>query len=87
MVVVVLVLDNESGEIMMGPKIQSKGFIFESQYAHILLDAEAIVMDVYEKIPTGSWKKLRDRIKSSLRRYFRKTLERDPVIVPLVINI
>ncbi len=87
MVVMILVLDNESGEIMMGPQIQSKGFLFEQQYAHILKGAESIVMDVYEKIPAGSWKKLRDRIKSALRRYFRRTLGRDPVIVPLVINI
>jgi ribonuclease J len=87
MVVMILVLDNESGEIMMGPQIQSKGFVFEQQYAHILKEAESIVMDVYQKIPTGSWKKLRDRIKAALRRYFRKSLGRDPVIVPLVITI
>ncbi|HMB32367.1 MAG TPA: ribonuclease J [Desulfohalobiaceae bacterium] len=87
MVVMILVLDNESGEIMIGPQIQSKGFVFEQQYAHILKGAESIVMDVYEKIPTGSWKKLRDRIKAALRRYFRKSLGRDPVIVPLVITI
>jgi ribonuclease J len=87
MVVVVMVMDDETGEIMMGPRIQSKGFIFEQQYAHILEEAEAIVMDVYENIPPKSWKKLRDRIKAALRRYFRKTLDRDPVIVPLVINV
>jgi len=87
MVVVVLVMDDETGEIMMGPRIQSKGFIFEQEYAHILEEAESIVLDVYENIPPKSWKKLRDRIKSALRRYFRKTLDRDPVIVPLVINV
>lgn len=87
MVVVVLVLDNETGEIIMGPRIQSKGFIFEQHYAHILEDAEGIVMQVYRKSFQGKRKKLRDRIKQSLRRYFRKTLDRDPVIVPLVINI
>lgn len=87
MVIVVLVVDDESGEILMGPKIQSKGFIFEQQYGHILDDAEDIVLAVYEKATHGAWKKLRDKIKSSLRRYFRKTLDRDPVVVPLVITI
>ena len=87
MVVVVMVLDTESGEIIMGPRLESKGFIFEQQYAHILDDAQSIIMDVYEKIPAGAWKKLRDRTKSALRRYFRKALGRDPVIVPVIINI
>ncbi|MFO8032724.1 MAG: ribonuclease J [Desulfohalobiaceae bacterium] len=87
MVIVVLVLDNETGEILVGPRIQSKGFIFEQQYSHILQEAEPVVMDVYHKIPAGSTKKLRDRIKSALRRHFRRTLDRDPVIVPLVITV
>ena len=87
MVVVVLVVDTESGEIILGPRLESKGFVFEQLYAHILEDAQSIILDVYEKIPTGSWKKLRDRIKSALRRYFRKSIGRDPVIIPLVINI
>ncbi|MFP4048348.1 MAG: ribonuclease J [Desulfovermiculus sp.] len=87
MVVVVMVLDTESGAIIMGPRLESKGFIFEQQYAHILTEAESIIMDVFEKIPAGAWKKLRDRIKSALRRYFRKSLGRDPVIVPVIIKI
>lgn len=87
MVVVVLVLDNDTGEIIMGPRIQSKGFIFEQEYSHILDSAESIIMDVYAKIPARNWKKIRDRVKSALRRHFRKTLGRDPVVVPVIINV
>jgi ribonuclease J len=87
MVVVILVVDNDTGDIVMGPRFESKGFIFEQQYAHILEEAESITLDVFDKIPTGSWKKLRERIKSALRRYFRKSIGRDPVIIPLVINV
>jgi len=87
MVILLMVLDSESGEILMGPKIQSKGFIFEQDYAHILEEAESIVMDVYAQVPSTQWKKLRQRSKAALRRYFQRTLDRDPVIVPLVINI
>ena len=87
MVVLLLVLDNDSGEILMGPKIQSKGFIFEQEYAHILEEAESIVLDVYSQVPRTAWKKLRQRSKAALRRYFQRSLGRDPVIVPLVINV
>ncbi|MCF8108900.1 MAG: ribonuclease J [Desulfohalobiaceae bacterium] len=86
-VVVLLVVDTESGTIILGPRLESKGFVFEQLYSHILDEAESIVLDVYEKIPAGAWKKLRDRIKSALRRYFRKSIGRDPVIIPLIINI
>lgn len=87
MVIVVLVVDEASGEISMGPDIMSKGFVFEQQYRHLLDDAKCIVLDVHENITPGETTKLKERIRSALRRFFRKVLGRDPVVVPLVISI
>ncbi|ADU63179.1 MAG: ribonuclease J [Pseudodesulfovibrio sp.] len=87
MVIVVLVVDEATGEISMGPDIMSKGFIFEQQYMHLLDDAKCIVLDVHENIAPGDTAKLKERIRSALRRFFRKVLGRDPVVVPLVITI
>lgn len=87
MVIVLLVVDENTGEISVGPEIVSKGFVFEQRYAHLLEDAKCIVLDVHENIPPGSTKKLKERIRSALRRFFRRVLDRDPVVVPLVISI
>ncbi len=87
MVIVLLVIDKATGEISIGPDIVSKGFIFEQQYAHLLEDAKCIVLEVFENIPPGDTKRLKERIRSTLRKFFRKVLERDPVVVPLVISI
>jgi ribonuclease J len=84
LVVVTMILDEESGEIALGPEILSRGFIFEKEYAHLLEDAKCIVLDIYENIPPGQTEKLKERIRSSLRRFFRKVLERDPVVLPVV---
>ncbi len=86
MVIVVLVVDEASGEITMGPDIMSKGFVFEQQFSHVLDDAKCIVLDVHENIAPGETTKLKERIRSALRRFFRKVLGRDPVVVPLVIT-
>jgi ribonuclease J len=87
MVIVVLVVDEATGEISMGPDIMSKGFVFEEEYRHLLDDAKCIVLDVHENIAPGDTTKLKERIRSALRRFFRKVLGRDPVVVPLVISI
>lgn len=87
MVIVVVVVDEATGEITMGPDIMSKGFVFEQQYSHLLDDAKCIVLDVHENIAPGETTKLKERIRSALRRFFRKVLDRDPVVVPLVISI
>jgi ribonuclease J len=87
LVIVLLVIEEKTGEITLGPNIISKGFVFEQQYSHVLEDAKCIVLDIFENIPPGNPDKLKERIRSSLRRFFRKILERDPVVVPLVITL
>lgn len=87
MVIVTLVVDDETGEILVGPDISSKGFVFEQQYSHLLEDAKCIVLDIFENVPPGETSKLKERIRSSLRRFFRRVIDRDPVVMPLVMQI
>ncbi len=87
MVIVVLITDMATGEIIIGPDISSKGFVFEQEYSHVLEDAKCIVLDIHENVPPDDISKLKERIRSSLRRFFRKVLGRDPVVVPLVMTI
>ncbi len=87
MVVVLLVVDKDTGEITLGPDIVSKGFVFEQQYAHLLEDAKCVVLEEVEMGGAGNLKRLKERVRGALRRFFRKVLERDPVVVPLIIAV
>lgn len=87
MVIVVLVVDDTGWEVLHGPEMLSKGFVFEQHYNHVLEDAKCIVLDIFENIPPGETERLQDRIRSSLRRFFRKVLERDPIVVPVITTI
>ena len=85
--VIVLLVQDEYGTIVFGPTIESKGFIFEQHFAHVLEDAKCIILDIIEGNPRGPAYKLEERIRSSLRRFFRKVLDRDPIVIPLVVQI
>ncbi len=87
LVVVSIIIDENTGEILRGPEVTSKGFVFEKKYSHLLEDAKCIILDVFENIPPGQTVKLKERIRSALRRFFRKVLGRDPVVIPLVITL
>ena len=84
LVVVIMVLDEASWTILQGPEIFSKGFVFEQQYSHVLEEAKGLVLDNFEGSPAGNLEKLQERVRSSLRRFFRKILDRDPIIVPVI---
>jgi ribonuclease J len=87
MVHVVLIIDEDTGNILVGPEIMSKGFVFEQHYSHLLEDSKCIVLELFEELPPDDHEQLKDRIRSQLRRFFRQILGRDPVIVPLVIGV
>ena len=84
LVVVVLVLSREPWVILQGPELFSRGFVFEQQFSHVLEDAKCLVLDSVEGSPPGELDKLQERIRTSLRRFFRNILDRDPIIVPAI---
>jgi ribonuclease J len=87
MVLVVLVRDAESGSILHGPQMISKGFVFHQHFEHLLEDAKCLVLDQLEESRNASPEKLGEGIRASLRRFFRRILERDPVIVPIITDV
>jgi ribonuclease J len=84
MVIVVLVLDEESRDILHGPEIFSKGFIFESLYDHVLEEAKRLVLAEVAGEPDAAPDTIKDGIRSRLRRFFRRILDRDPVVMPII---
>ena len=86
-VVVVLVLAEETGEVIHGPDMISKGFVFEQQFSHLLEDAKCLALDHLETSPRLGIPRLGDRIRSSLRSFFRKVVGRDPVVVPVITEV
>jgi ribonuclease J len=84
MVVAILVLDAASLEVLHGPEVVSKGFIFEQHYSHVLEDARCIILEMLDETAPDEIDKLQERIRSALRRFFRKVMGRDPVVIPVV---
>ena len=84
LVVAILVLEGETLDILHGPEVISKGFVFEQQFSHVLEDARCLMLDVVEESEPGDVDKMQDKIRSALRRFFRKVMGRDPVVIPVV---
>ncbi|MBQ3060587.1 MAG: ribonuclease J [Desulfovibrio sp.] len=87
MVIVVLVMDAATGSVLHGPEMISKGFVFEQHYSHVLEDAKCLVLDEIEAARPGQLTRMQDGIRISLRRFFRRVLERDPIVVPVISEI
>ena len=90
MVIVVLTVDEQTGDIHYGPEIISKGFVFEELRGHILEDAKCVVLEIFDEIDRSSlieWDKVESDIQRQLKRFFYRVIERRPLILPIIIPV
>ncbi len=87
LVVVNLVFDEETGIVIYGPEIVSRGFVFETETGHLVQDAQCVILEIVEDVGPevpDRIKIIRARLQSTLRQYFYFTIGRRPVILPFV---
>jgi ribonuclease J len=89
-VVVNIAIDEETGIVVYGPEIVSRGFVFETATGHLLEDAKCVVLEIIEELGPevpDRVDKIRSKIQSALRKYFSFTIKRRPVILPFILEV
>ncbi|HOP47437.1 MAG TPA: ribonuclease J [Desulfobacteraceae bacterium] len=87
-VVVLLAVNEHSGEIIFGPDIVSRGFVIEEHGGLILDSAKTMVLEVLADLERPSsidWLEVKADIYKRLKRFFYNIINRSPLILPIVI--
>jgi len=90
LVIVNMAIDEESGYIIYGPKLASRGFVFETETGHLLEDAKCVILEIVDEIGPDTAhrvEKIRSKVQSALRKYFSFTIKRRPVILPFILEV
>ncbi len=89
LVVINMIIDEETGFVIFGPEIVSRGFIFETETGHILEEAKCIILEIIEDLSDMPHRAelLRKRLPGALREHFNYTIKRRPVILPFIIEL
>ncbi|RNC72612.1 MAG: ribonuclease J [Desulfuromonadales bacterium] len=90
MVVVIIAINQHTGELIYGPDIVSRGFVFEDESQEYLDETKKIVLDTLAGMTIearGDWGEVKQEVRRILRRFFNKTIERRPVILPLILEM
>ena len=88
--VVVLTLDRARGQVVAGPNIVSRGFVYVRESENLMDEAQKVVEEAVEKClrrRVTDWGKLKSVIRDSLGDYLWKKMKRDPVILPIIMEI
>lgn len=90
LVVVTMITDEETGVVLYGPELISRGFVFDSATGHLVDDAQCVILEIVEELEAGCESRLeliRTRLKKALKQYFSYTINRRPLIVPIIIEV
>jgi len=89
-VIVVVTVDAKSGEVLTGPEIITKGWVFAPEAEELLEEARAAVLASLEQAADSGgtdYETLRRHVRSALGRFVNERTRRRPMIVPIVMEV
>ncbi|MDE7469359.1 MAG: ribonuclease J [Desulfovibrionaceae bacterium] len=83
-VIINIVLNSHTWDIIGGPYIITRGFVFEQSYRNMLNDSKNIVYEELDELEKYDRELFKDKLRSGYRRFFKAILQRDPIIIPIL---
>ena len=90
MIVVVVSVSTDDGEILSGPEIITRGFVYVKESGDLLDELRDIVIEVLEDPELqqrGDWAALKSAVKRELSDYLYKITKRNPMILPVIMEV
>lgn len=89
MVLAVMAIHQQTGELVAGPDLVSRGFIRAEEGEEVMQQAKSVILETLKNINREARtdpSELQEEVRKALRRYFSKTLERRPVVLPFIVE-
>ena len=89
-IVVVLTLEGGSGQVLAGPDIVSRGFVYVRDAGDLMDDAQALLNSTMEHLMDNGvtdWGKIKQEIKDALSSFVWKETKRRPMIIPIIMEV
>ena len=87
---IVVSISAETGELLTGPDIISRGFVYMRESSDLLDGARDIIVDIIDdcaKKQVTEWTTIKGRIKKAVRNYLYENTKRSPMILPIIIDM
>ena len=89
-IIVVLTLESGSAQVLAGPDIVSRGFVYVKGAEDLMESARDILNDTMDKCMSQNvtdWNRIKSRIKDALGDFVWKETKRRPMIMPIIMEV
>ena len=88
--IVVMTLEKFSNQLLAGPDIVSRGFVYVRESEGLMDEARRVVEDALESCQTKhitDWGKIKNTVKDALSDFLWKRTKRSPMILPIIMEV
>ncbi|WP_207653859.1 ribonuclease J [Tepidibacter mesophilus] len=90
LMVVVVTISKENGKVIAGPDIISRGFVYVRESEDLIEKAKVVVREALIQCETKQireWAYLKNTIKDELKNYLYEKTKRNPMILPIIMEV
>ncbi len=88
--IAVITMDRDRGEVVAGPDIISRGFVYMRESEELMAEARDHVREVLERCQKkriDEWSAIKRQVRESLARFLYEKTRRRPMILPIIMEI
>ncbi|HQD70171.1 MAG TPA: ribonuclease J [Limnochordia bacterium] len=88
--IVVVTINGRTGEVLAGPDIVSRGFVYVRESEQLIEDARDKVREILEEFKSKGiteWGLLKQGVREALSRYLYEQTKRRPMILPIIMEV
>lgn len=90
LIVVVVTISKESGFVIAGPDIISRGFVYVRESEELMEEARTVIKEALNKCEENKvteWSTIKTCIRDNLREFMYQKTKRNPMILPIIMEI
>ena len=89
-IIVVLTLQKYTNQLLAGPDIVTRGFVYVRESENLIDEAKEVVAEALDNCLSKNsvdWGKIKMVVKDSLGEYLWKKMKRNPMILPIIMEV
>ena len=90
LIIIVLTMDSSTGEVIAGPDVISRGFVYVRESENLMDDVKSVVRHEIAKCEERGirdWSTIKSTVKENLRDYIFIKTKRNPMIIPIIMEV
>jgi ribonuclease J len=87
--VLVVAISEETGELVSGPEVISRGFVYMDQSEDLVDEIKKVIVDKIENLPDeeDDWIVVQQDLRDAVSKFLFKRTQRRPMILPIILDV